>query len=1670
LPDWDYSCAAAAEAPPLLNPAAALSFRTAAAFFFPMKLSLVLAALTLAPVLGHAALTGHWPFDEGNGTVAANAADPGFPGTFTAFADGSGWTTGPAGSPSALLLDGIDDIVTTSFAPVTGPAPRSLAAWIRYPAQSDSELDAIFSYGSNATGARWTVRIGSTAGTDVNRLRLEVSGGGIFGNTNLNDDQWHHIAVVQNGPTLGDVTLYVDGVAETPGFNGSGAGLAINSTADTAAQLAAIGGSPHATNYNFLGSIDDVRFYNHPLTAAEVNSLLSQPPSVISFTANPGNLAAPGQPATLAWKGRAQPGATWSITPAPGDVTSLTTSGEGAVTVNPAATTTYTLTVTDANGSASAQSTISVAAATLPLVINEVMAANDGYLDDENRDTPDWIELRNPNSFPVSAAGYRLRDSGSLWTIPDGTTVGAGGYLRIFASGKDRRDPTRNLHTDFSLRSDGEILELFAPGTSVATDRMPASIVFPDNVTWGRIANGSSTGYLASPTPGAANSAAGQPGPRIENVRSGLTDANGRERQPRRPLMESGTIAADSIDQFSGTQGLHGWTYGYSSATCLTYTPATFTPFPGGEGLGAWSAATQHWNPNNTQWGPSWERGLSTSPNTDLGRDYVLPSITGGTASPVRRWTSNFAGPAVLAGFVHGVVNSGDGSRFQIFLNGNPLLDSAPTTAGAQPFTVLGILRRFAVPVNLAAGDTIDFVCDAVSSEASGASRAWLRVWRNPETFSAPAHDSSLPITTSFTPTNGTVAGATLFYAIGFGTEQSLPMQPDGSNWTATIPLDGTSAGEMIRWRIRATDSAGGARTSPPYPSPTDSPRYHGTVATSSNPQAASRLGTLSLFIANQSASETSSGTRASIFWKGRFYDNIDINLHSSNAYAKRSWDIDFNRGHRFQFTENGAGHTDINLLTNWRDRSKLRNPQSYHMFRLADHPSLPCETVRLELNGVFHSTYDLTGELGEGALEEAGLDPEGALYKMQNVFNSSPSHATTSVEKRTRKWETGNADLANLLAGLVTLSNTDNDSDPTISNSPRFRFLNDQVDVAASINFIAAMFFSTSYDWGHKNYALYRDSDRSGRWMPFPWDLDLSWGHYYDGAAIANTYFDDVIRTNTNDGTMHNFSLNHNQMEAASPNRNSLFAYLLEDPTTKAMIQRRVRALAERFYLENGPAPEIEGRMHALTDLVDPPDIAESDADFDLRIWGYWNQHQTSAVSYVPRSAREETARILETFLPARRGLLFRNAPPLGAAYGGPLPPAQSPAPPITFGSFDANPASGNQDHEFIELINAGTEFVDLTGWKLTGGVTFTFPGGSVISPAGNTRYNGRLLIAKSATGWRTRTAAPTAGQGHFVLMAYDGQLSSNGDTVELRDLSGRVVATLTVPPAPSPAQQFLRVTEVHYHPADPTAAELAGDPFLTGGDFEFVELINTGASPLDVSGCSFTDGINWTAPAGTTIAAGQRIVLVSNAAAFARRHPGLVPDGSFSGSLSNAGERLTLRDAAGEQVVSFRYGTRPPWPQEPDGSGPSLVLIAPSLDPDLAENWRTSSVTHGHPAATDSVPFTGNPLDDSDADGIPALLEYALGLSDASPARPSSPSYDPNTGSVSLVHASAADAAALTIESSPDLVTWLTPGPLVRTGSVTLGNGLSLTTWSLLTDPAATPRLYLRARATLR
>jgi hypothetical protein len=239
----------------------------------------IFAAATLAAVSGsHASLVGFWNFDEGTGTTAGNSANASFPGTV---AGGATWVAGPSGFGTALEMDGIDDQVDTTFSAITGGAPRTVAAWIRYPNQpsaTPNEFDGIASWGNNSpNGSRWTFRISDSSAITPYRLRLEVAGGGIYGSSLLNDGLWHHVAVVQNGSTLGSVDLYVDGILETPSFNGAGAALAINTTV-AAGTTFRIGSSGHATNYNFLGAIDEVRVYDQALTGDEVRSLMVPEP------------------------------------------------------------------------------------------------------------------------------------------------------------------------------------------------------------------------------------------------------------------------------------------------------------------------------------------------------------------------------------------------------------------------------------------------------------------------------------------------------------------------------------------------------------------------------------------------------------------------------------------------------------------------------------------------------------------------------------------------------------------------------------------------------------------------------------------------------------------------------------------------------------------------------------------------------------------------------------------------------------------------------------------------------------------------------------------------------------------------------------------------------------------------------------------------------------------------------------------------------------------------------------------------------------------------------------------------------------------------------------------------------------------------------------------------
>src|SRR5262245_45412187 len=97
--------------------------------------------------------------------------------------------------------------------------------------------------------------------------------------------------------------------------------------------------------------------------------------------------------------------------------------------------------------------------------ITEFLAENHDGLRDEDGDASDWIEIHNPSGSPASLSGWSLTDDPRhvrRWRFP-AVEIPAGGYLVVFASGKDRAVAGAPLHTDFHLDAAGEYLALLDP-------------------------------------------------------------------------------------------------------------------------------------------------------------------------------------------------------------------------------------------------------------------------------------------------------------------------------------------------------------------------------------------------------------------------------------------------------------------------------------------------------------------------------------------------------------------------------------------------------------------------------------------------------------------------------------------------------------------------------------------------------------------------------------------------------------------------------------------------------------------------------------------------------------------------------------------------------------------------------------------------------------------------------------------------------------------------------------------------------------------------------------------------------------------------------------------------------------------------------------------------------
>ncbi len=1155
------------------------------------------------------------------------------------------------------------------------------------------------------------------------------------------------------------------------------------------------------------------------------------------------------------------------------------------------------------------------------LVISEFVASNSRSLRDQDGHYPDWIEIQNISAQAVNLDGWYLTDrldDPTRWRFP-AVNIGPGEFLIVFASGKNERDPDGELHTNFALRAAGESLALIAPDGTV----VHAYIDYP---------------------------------PQFGDISYGLSTQSLRD-QTETMLVPEG-MQASALIPTDGSLGSTWTTASFDDSRWATGATGVGYDYPGFVGLDVGAM-----------------RGVNTSVYVRI-PFYVEDATTADRLILRMKYEDGFV--AYLNGYEVARANAPAGS---------PLPWNAAATAN-RPDSEAVIFEEFDISDCrdwLIAGENLLAIhalnVDLISSDLlvlpeltaihldridlSQVAKGYLLtptpgapnhvalrqigpairdLTENPP---PPAANEDLVITARVSETLEPVLGVQLTWVVGFDADRRfmssdiVDMVDDGTGadavagdgiYTAVIPSQFYVAGDMVRWFVSAIDTAGQISRAPLFPYRDNSPKYHGTVV--QDPTVETALPTLYWFVENVSASETRGGTRCSVFYREQFYDNVFIRIRggSTAGAPKKHFKFDFNRGYKFEYDDDAPRVSEFNLNSTYSDKAYLRQNLAFEAYTWCGCPSSRSFPVRAQRNGQFYGVQIFIEQVDDDLLEREGLDPDGALYKMYNTFNAGGSAA-----KKTRRYE-GRQDLDDFCRSI------NNASGATLRNN-----IFDRVNLPLTLNYLVGTVLVHQNDHPHKNHYLYRDSNGSGQWFFLPWDHDLTWGSNWTGSSYHDYIYaaDDQVPGKPTDVKPSHPFVGKEDCKEWNFHWNRLIDALLNDAVVREMYLRRLRTVMDDLLKPPGTPYDrlfIENRIDELVAVM-APDVGRDYAKW-ANPWSWGGEG-----GYPRNQSFLQAINILKNdYLAVRRTHLFVThnvdrvaSYPIAGSYSAAIPNAQPHDATILLAECDFNPISGNQDEEYIILVNPNAYAVDISGWQITGGVEHTFLPGTVLVSGG------AIYVSPNARAFLNRTTRPRGGEGRFVQGNYKGHLSSWGETVNLLDRYGRLVDTLTYEGDPSDQQRYLRVTEIMYHPA-------AGGPF-DKDDYEFIELKNIGPASLALAGVKLTDGVYYAFPDSSALRLepGACIVIVKNREAFASRYGDGIPlaPGVYTGNLSNSGETIKLEDRTNSTILEFEYDDR--WHKETDGGGYSLT-IQDAANPDRGSwstpaAWRPSDAPGGSP-----------------------------------------------------------------------------------------------------------------------
>lgn len=206
--------------------------------------------------------------DKGTNKIAAvsNYGDPVYASDKKGNASAA-WQ-GPQAANKGLTIPG--------YKAIGGNGKRTVMAWFKMDAGATSR-NTIVSWGANSSGKMFNIMI------DAGVPRIEAGTSSMkTKNSNLNDGNWHHIAVTfdpADGDKLKDVKIFIDGnlaVNETDATGSYQSETTVINT-DNSTSDVLIGYAIYSTTgYYFKGIIDDLRILDDVLLPAQIAAIANK--------------------------------------------------------------------------------------------------------------------------------------------------------------------------------------------------------------------------------------------------------------------------------------------------------------------------------------------------------------------------------------------------------------------------------------------------------------------------------------------------------------------------------------------------------------------------------------------------------------------------------------------------------------------------------------------------------------------------------------------------------------------------------------------------------------------------------------------------------------------------------------------------------------------------------------------------------------------------------------------------------------------------------------------------------------------------------------------------------------------------------------------------------------------------------------------------------------------------------------------------------------------------------------------------------------------------------------------------------------------------------------------------------------------------------------------------